>query len=97
MGRQWCVSPYIPHRGVSGATRATTHSRSIVPRVFVVEERKTYSHGMARHGTRIGAAYMCALSRSPTTEDSEDFESVYKKSEVGASRMRCINRVHACT
>ena len=55
--------------------------------MFVVEERKTYSHGMARHGTRIGAACMCALSRSPTTEDSEDFESVYRKSEDGASRI----------
>ena len=52
---------------------------------------------MARHRTRIGAAYMCALSRSPTTEDSEDFESVYRKSEDGASRMRCIHRVYACT
>ena len=52
---------------------------------------------MARHRTRIGAAYMCALSRSPTTEDSEDFESVCRKSEGGASRMGCIHRVHACT
>ena len=49
--------------------------------VFVVEERRTCLHGMARHSTRIGAADMCALSRSPTTEDSEEFESVHRKSE----------------
>ena len=48
----------------------------------------------ARHRTRVGAVCMCALSRCPTTEDSEDFESVYRKSEDGVSRERCIHRVH---
>ena len=67
---------------------------SIVPRVCVVEERKTYSYSMARHVTRMGAAYMCALSSSPTTEHSEDLESVYRKAEGRASRMRCIHHMH---
>ena len=49
---------------------------------------------MARHRTRVGAVYVCALSRSPTTEDSENFE---RKSEDGAARERCIHRVYACT
>ena len=81
--------PVYTSPGVSGAfAQYGTES------VFVVEERKTYPHGMARHGTRIGAAYMCDLSRSPTTEDSEDFESVYRKSEDGVSRMRCVHRVY---
>ena len=96
MGFQ-CVYPYIPHRVVSGASWATTHTRSIVPRLYVVKERKTYPYGMARHGTRIVTAYICALSSSPTTQDSEDVESVYRKAEGGASRMRCNHRVHACT
>ena len=50
---------------------------------------------MARHRTRVCAAYMCALSidRSPTT-DSENFEI---KSGDGAARERCIHRVYACT
>ena len=62
--------------------------------VHVVGERKTYSYGMARHGTRIVAAYICALSSSPT-QDSNDLESVYRKVEGGASRMRCIHHIHA--
>ena len=33
---------------------------------------------MPRHGTRIVAAYICALSSSPT-EDYDDLESVYRK------------------
>ena len=51
-----CVYSYIPHWVVSGATRATAHTRSKLPRVYVVDERKTYAYGMARHGTHIGAA-----------------------------------------
>ena len=51
---------------------------------------------MARHGTRMVAAYICALSSSPT-EDSDDFEGVYRKVEGGASRMRYIRHIHACT
>ena len=35
---------------------------------------------MARHGTPIVAAYICALSSSPT-EDSGDLESVYRMSK----------------
>ena len=95
MGCQ-CVYLYIPRRVVSGATWATTHTRSIVPREYVVEERKTYSHSMVRHGTRIGAAYSCALCSSPT-EDSEDLGSVYRKVEGGASRMKGIHHIHTCT
>ena len=64
--------------------------------VYVVEERKTCSYGMTRHGTRIVAAYICDLSSSPT-EDYEDLESKYRKVEGGASRMRCVHLVHACT
>ena len=33
---------------------------------------ETYSYGMARHGTRIVAAYICALESNSPTEDSED-------------------------
>ena len=80
MGCQ-CVYPYIRHRVVSGATWATTRTRnSIVPWVYVVEEQKTYSYGMARHGTRIGGVYICALSSSPT-EDYWDLDSVHRISK----------------
>ena len=61
----------ISDRVISGATRATTHTGIIVPRVYVFDERKAHSDGMARHGTRIGTAYICALSSS-STEDSGD-------------------------
>ena len=51
---------------------------------------------MARRGTRIVVTYICALSSSPT-EDSDDLESVYRKVEGGASRMSCIDHIHAYT
>ena len=61
----------VYHTGLYQAQHEPQRIRVVY--VFVVEERKTCSHGTARHGTRTGVAYMCALSRSPTTEESEDF------------------------
>ena len=79
---QYGLSVRVPVYTTSGCMRHNAFAYYSAESVFVVEERKTCSHGMGRHGTRIRAAYMCALSinRSPTTEDSENFE---RKSEDG--------------
>ena len=47
-----------------------------------------YRRGMARHGTRIGAVYICALSSSPT-EDYGDLESVYRISKSQGQGVTC--------
>ena len=49
------------------------------------------SYGMARHGMRIVAAYVCALSRSPT-EDSEARDRISKSRGRGVT-YGCIHHM----
>ena len=60
------LSVHVPVYTTSGCIRHNMSHNAFAyysaESVFVIEERKTCSHGMARHGARIRAAYMCAPS-----------------------------------
>ena len=62
---QYGLSVRVPVYTTSGCMRRNMSHNAFAyysaESVFVVEERKTCSHGMGRHGTRIRAAYMCVL------------------------------------
>ena len=57
---------------------------ALAPQKKMIAERKTYSYGIARHGTRVVAANVCVISSS-TTEDSEDRERISKSRGRGVT------------